>query len=803
MKQKFFIIIICLIATLKMMAQEFTLQGRVTDDDNNPVELATVSVVSQGKVAFTSLKGEFSMHLHSADSVAVKFSMIGYKTKVRVLRKPRGKQTLQVVLHTDATMLGDVNVTGEKIQSDQTQEIKIKDIRMAPSANGNGVEGIIQQQAGVSTHSELSSQYNVRGGAFDENSVYINNVEVYRPFLVRSGQQEGLSVINPYMVDKIGFSTGGYGAKYGDKMSSALDITYKTLKAKGKKPVVEGSLAASLLGTDAYIGIGTRKLSWLNSVRYKTTSYLLGSLETKGEYKPNYLDYQTYLSYQPNKRWKIDFIGYISDNHYNFEPSDRETSFGTMENVKSFRVFFDGHEKDRFLTYFGTLGITRNITRNTSLSLLGSAFYTKEQEKYDIQGQYWLDQTETSENLGVGTYFEHARNYLSARVMSAKLMLRHKVQKHNVEAAVTLKREHIEENSIEYEMRDSAGYSVPHTGKDLYMIYSMKARNELNANRMEAYIQDTYRFSGGTADSTGNGQTHYTLNYGVRMSHWNFNRETILSPRISLAIIPANHENTTLRLAAGLYYQAPFFKELRDTTTVNGVTVASLNEKIKSQRSIHFIAGYDYRFRMNDQRFKFSAEAYYKALSNIVPYSVSNVKVVYYGQNECCGHAAGLDFKLYGEFVPGTDSWLSLSLMDTKMKLNGKSIPLPTDQRYAVNLFFTDYFPGSRKWRMSLKLAFADGLPFAAPHKELETNSFRATAYRRADIGMSYQLLDNSRREKKTFLKNVTLGVDCLNLFGIDNVNSYYWVTDVTSQQYAVPNYLTGRQLNARVLLEF
>ncbi len=803
MKQKFFIIIICLIATLKMMAQEFTLQGRVTDDDNNPVELATVSVVSQGKVAFTSLKGEFSMHLHSADSVAVKFSMIGYKTKVRILRKPRGKQTLQVVLHADATMLGDVNVTGEKIQSDQTQDIKVKDIKMAPSANGNGVEGIIQQQAGVSTHSELSSQYNVRGGAFDENSVYINNVEVYRPFLVRSGQQEGLSVINPYMVDKIGFSTGGYGAKYGDKMSSALDITYKTLKAKGKKPVVEGSLAASLLGTDAYIGIGTRKLSWLNSVRYKTTSYLLGSLETKGEYKPNYLDYQTYLSYQPNKRWKIDFIGYISDNHYNFEPSDRETSFGTMENVKSFRVFFDGHEKDRFLTYFGTLGITRNITRNTSLSLLGSAFYTKEQEKYDIQGQYWLDQTETSENLGVGTYFEHARNYLSARVMSAKLMLRHKVQKHNVEAAVTLKREHIEENSIEYEMRDSAGYSVPHTGKDLYMIYSMKARNELNANRMETYIQDTYRFSGGTADSTGNGQTHYTLNYGVRMSHWNFNRETILSPRISLAIIPANHENTTLRLAAGLYYQAPFFKELRDTTTVNGVTVASLNEKIKSQRSIHFIAGYDYRFRMNDQRFKFSAEAYYKALSNIVPYSVSNVKVVYYGQNECSGHAAGLDFKLYGEFVPGTDSWLSLSLMDTKMKLNGKSIPLPTDQRYAVNLFFTDYFPGSRKWRMSLKLAFADGLPFAAPHKELETNSFRATAYRRADIGMSYQLLDNSRREKKTFLKNVTLGVDCLNLFGIDNVNSYYWVTDVTNQQYAVPNYLTGRQLNARVLLEF
>lgn len=794
------------------MAQDFTLQGKVIDDENNPVELVTVSVASQGKVAFTSLKGEFSLNLHSSDSVAVKFSMVGYKTKTRVLRKPRGKQTLQVVLYPN-NVLSEVNVTAEKIQSDQTQELKVKDMKAAPSVNGNAVEGLIQQQAGVSTHSELSSQYNVRGGAFDENSVYINHVEVYRPFLVRSGQQEGLSVINPYMVDKIGFSTGGYAAKYGDKMSSALDITYKTLKAKGKKPVMEGSVAASLLGADTYIGLGTRKLSWLNSVRYKTTSYLLGSLETKGEYKPNYLDYQTYLSYQPNKRWKIDFIGNISDNHYNFEPSDRETTFGTMENVKNFRVYFDGQEKDRFLTYFGTLGITRNITDKTSVSLSGSAFYTKEQEKYDIQGQYWLDQTETSESLGVGTYFEHARNYLTARVMSAKLMLKHKANKHDVEAALTFKREHIEEHSVEYEMRDSAGYSMPHDGKNLYMIYSLKARNELNANRIESYLQDTYRFTSrgkvtkedkDTANHEANEQrTLYTLNYGVRLSHWNFNHETILSPRISLGIIPAGHENTTLRFAAGLYYQAPFFKELRDTSTVNGVTVATLNEKIKSQRSIHFIAGYDYRFKVNEQRYKFSAEAYYKALSNLVPYSVSNVKVVYYGQNEASGHAAGIDLKLYGEFVPGTDSWLSLSLMNTKMNLNGTSIPLPTDQRYAVNLFFTDYFPGSKKWRMSLKLAFADGLPFAAPHRELETNSFRATAYRRADIGMSYQILDNPHHEKKTFLKNVTLGVDCLNLFGIDNVNSYYWVTDVTNQQYAVPNYLTGRQLNAKLLVEF
>ena len=798
MKKKLFSFIICLFATIQMMAQGFTLQGRVTDQDNNPIELATVSVVKQGKVAFTSLKGEFSLHLQSADSVAVKFTMIGYKPKVRVLRRPRGKQTLQVVLYTDDNILSEVQVTGQKIQTGQTEELKTEDTKLAPSASGNAVEGLIQQQAGVSTHNELSSQYNVRGGAFDENSVYINNVEIYRPFLVRSGQQEGLSIINPYMVDKIGFSTGGYAAKYGDKMSSALDITYKKLEPKGsKKSITEGTLSASLLGADAYFGLGTKKLSWLNSVRYKTNRYLLGSTDTKGEYKPNFLDYQTYLSYSPNKRWKVDFIGNISDNHYNFTPKDRETTFGTQENVKSFRVYFDGHEKDRFLTYFGTLGITRNITDKTSISLLGSAFYTKEQEKYDIQGQYWLDQTETSENLGVGTYFEHARNYLSARVLSAKLMLKHKTKKHDIEMAYTYKKEHISENSVEYEMRDSAGYSVPHNGKELYMIYSMRANNTLDANRMEAYLQDTYRFT-----SKG-GHTHFTLNYGVRMSHWSFNKETIVSPRVSLGIIPAYSENTTFRFAAGLYYQAPFFKELRDTSTVNGITYANLNEKIKSPRSIHFIAGYDYRFRINNLRYRFSAEAYYKALGNFIPYSVHNVKVVYYGENRASGHATGIDLKLYGEFVPGADSWLTFSLMNTSMKLNGKSVPLPTDQRFAVNLFFTDYFPGTERWRMSLKLALADGLPFSTPHKELETNTFRAPAYKRADIGMSYRLLDNSKHTKKTFLRNIWLGVDCLNLFGIDNVNSYYWVTDVTNQQYAVPNYLTGRQVNGRILIEF
>lgn len=793
MKLKLFILqIICLCAFVSAQAQTFTLSGRVIDENNDPVEFASVSCPKQGKMTMTSLKGDYSLQLQSADSVEIRFSMVGYKTKVRTLRRPRGKQTMQVVLHSSDNALSEVTITGKRIETGQTQELSKEHLKSMPSTTGNAVEEMIQSQAGVSTHNELSSQYNVRGGSFDENSVYINNVEIFRPFLVRSGQQEGISVINPDMVEKIGFSTGGYEARYGDKMSSALNIEYRHPKR------FEASATASMLGASAFVGMSNKKFSWSNGLRYKTTKYLLGSMDTKGEYQPTFIDYQTYLTYSPNKRWDIKFLGNISDNHYNFTPEDRETNFGTMENVKAFKVYFDGQEKDVFRTFFGSLGITRKFNENTSLSFIASAFNTREQEKYDIQGQYWLTQTETSENLGVGTYFQHTRNYLKAHVESAKLLFKTKQKKHDIEAAFTYKWEHIEENSVEYEMRDSSKYSIPHTGKDLYMIYSMRAKNTLTANRVEAYAQDTYRFTGSE------GKTLYTLNYGLRLAYWSFTKETILSPRLSLGIIPAFNENITMRFATGLYYQAPFFKEIRDTTTTNGITYASLNRKAKSQRSIHFIAGFDYRFKMNNRPFKFTAEAYYKALGNLVPYSVNNVKVVYYGDNMCSGHAAGLDLKLFGEFVPGTDSWVSLSLMNTSMKLNGKSIPLPTDQRYAVNLFFTDYFPGTTRWKMSLKLALADGLPFSAPHRELESNVFRAPAYKRADVGLNYRIIDNSDRHKKRNpIRNLWVGAECLNLFGINNVNSYYWITDVTGQQYAVPNYLTGRQINVKLSVDF
>ena len=780
--------LVLLVLSLSAVAQSFSLSGSVVDNDGNPIELATVACVSQAKVTMTNLKGKFSLQLQSADSVIVRFSMVGYKTRQRILRNPRGKQTLRVVLNPMES-LDELVVTERRRQTTQTEKLDIKDVRNSPSATGNSVEELVQQQAGVSSHNEMSSQYNVRGGSFDENAVYVNNVEVYRPFLVRSGQQEGLSIINPDMVGSVAFSTGGFEAKYGDKMSSVLDITYR------QPQKTEASASVSLLGASAYVGIGGKRFSMSHGLRYKTNKYLLGSLDTEGEYKPDYLDYQTFISYRPDSLWSVDFIGNISENHYTFQPFNRETSFGTLTDVKSFKVYFDGQEKDLFRTLFGALNITRRFGKNTSVSLLASAFYTKEQETYDIQGQYWLDDVSNNTNIGVGTYMEHGRNFLTGHVENLKLIARHKTKRHDMEASLAIKFEKVKENSTEYEMRDSSGYSIPHTADRLDLIYSLRSQNEIDSRRIEGYLMDTYRFA-----TDGEKQSFFTLNYGLRFSNWSFNGETTVSPRASLAIVPGFNHDVTFRLATGIYYQTPFYKELRDTSTVNGRTVVTLNEKIKSQQSIHFVAAFDYRFKMLSRQFKFTTEAYYKRFHNLIPYNINNVKVTYYGENLCDGYAAGMDFKLYGEFVPGTDSWLTFSLMKTRQTLYGVSLPLPTDQRYSLNLHFTDYFPGTERWRMTLRLAYADGLPFGPPHSGIERMQFRAPAYKRADIGLSYLLARG--KENGSWYRNLWLAADCLNLFGISNVNSYYWVTDVTNNQFAVPNYLTGRRFNVRFTIE-
>lgn len=786
---------LCLWLTgLYAYAQEPTkLVGRVIDDEQLPLPMVTVRIEGLAAATTTNLDGKYELDFTASDSAVVVYSMIGYQTRRRVLRKPQGRLTLNITMRPMTIEVNEVTVKEVQRQMGSKQKMNVEHTRNLPSTTGNAVEELVATQAGVSTHNELSSQYNVRGGSFDENSVYINGVEVYRPLLISSGQQEGLSVINSDMVEGIEFSAGGFEAQYGDKMSSVLDITYRRPKR------FEATASGSLLGGSAYVGFSRKHFSLSQGVRYKTNQYLLGSLETKGEYSPRFLDYQAYLSWTPNKRWTLDVIGNISQNKYDFIPENRETNFGTMEDVKSFRVYFDGQERDLFRTLFGTANLTRHFGTRTSLSLLASAFSTKERQTYDIQGQYWLSETNTSEQLGVGTYMEHARNILDADVKSLKLSFSHRPSTaHHIMAGVMWKSEHIRERAREWEMRDSSGYSLPHLSDRLQLIYNLKSNNRIGSNRMELYAQDTWRF----AREAG----IFSLNYGARMSYWDWNREWLFSPRVSLGYIPAFNENFTFRLATGLYYQAPFYKELRDTTTVAGTTTVQLNPDIKSQRSFQVVLAGDYKFRMMDRPFKFSAELYYKALSNVNPYIVDNVKISYYGENIARGYTMGLDLKLFGEFVPGTDSWVSLSLMNARQRINGANLPQPTDQRYNINFFFSDFFPNTTRWKMTLKACFADGLPFGPPHTGLEKQVYRAPAYKRVDIGMNYRLLNNEDHSHKgkvsKLLRNVWLGVDCFNVFGLSNVSSYYWITDVTNEQYAVPNYLTGRQLNVRFLIE-
>ena len=770
------------------------IKGKVIDDQKSPLELAQVHVEGTGFGAVCNLKGEYRLTCTSSDSVVVVFSMIGYETRKRVLENPVDSVTLNVMLPSLGYELGEVQVTDIRRQTGTMTDVSMADMKHMGNASGGGVEKLITSQAGVSTHNELSSQYNVRGGSFDENSVYINGIEVYRPLLIRSGQQEGLSIINPDMVERIGFSAGGFEARYGEKMSSVLDITYKRVKG------FEGSVSGSLLGASAYVGVGTDKFSMTHAFRYKTMKNLLGTLETKGEYDPRDFDYQTYMSWSPNQRWTFDLMGVISTNDYDFTPSDRTTKFGTAEDVKEFKVYFDGSEQDKFHTYFGAFSATHHFNKLNSLTFNWSGFKTRERETYDINGEYWLNNDGDDESLGIGTYHEHARNRLNASMTNVGLAGQSRFASHQLRYGALVKMEKVDETMREWEMRDSAGYALPHSAERLDLIYNMTSTNSEKSKHYELYIQDTYRkeFEEGSL----------VLNYGARLTHWDWNKETLFSPRATIAFTPAKNDNITYRFSTGVYYQTPFYKEMRDTVTVDGNTIAFLNQDIKSQRSIHFVLGMEYKFRLNLRPFKFTAEAYYKALSDLVPYNIDNVRVVYYGGNIAKGYAAGLDLKIYGEFVPGTDSWVSVGLMKTEEKINGsRSVPRPTDQRMNVAMFFSDYFPNTDRWKVTLQGHYAGGLPFGPPHSGRERQVFRMPSYRRVDLGISYRLLKNEDRHISTgagrAFRNIWLGVDAFNLLDISNVNSYYWVTDIANHQYAVPNYLTGRQINARLLLEF
>ena len=787
-------------------ARSIRIHGKVTDENNEPLEFATVRIQGTSQGAMTGVDGDYSLSIAESDTIRIRFSYVGYEDAIRRLIDPSDDVTLNVKLTPKAEILAGVEVTDYRRKLDAIDYIKKDNFNLAPNISGNAIENMIGTMAGVTQTNEMSSQYSVRGGTFDENSVYINGVEVYRPQLVSSGQQEGLSVINPDMVDAIGFSTGGFPAQYSDKMSSVLDITYREPES------FEGAVSASLQGGSLTLGMSSRKFNMLHGLRYKSNASLLSSMDEKGEYDPRFFDYQTFMTFSFSPKWKASLLGNIAMNDYRFIPRDRTTNFGTSTDAKQFKVYFDGQEKDRSETFFGSFHLTHSPNRSSEYTLLASGFLTNELVAYDISGEYWLDQAGTDGSagnggaiggeLGVGKYLEHARNRLKASVLSLAVRGANGISGHNLAYGLSINFENIHDRSREWEMRDSAGYSLPFDPSQLKVIYNLDSQNEVASTRMAAYIQDTYRL----LTKVG----YISLNGGVRFSYWDYNREFLISPRFNFGFVPDKAPSWSFRFATGLYYQSPFYKEYRvPTLDLNGNTVITLNNKIKSPSSYQFIFGADYTFRAFNRPFKLSSEAYYKILSNLIPYEIENLKVVYTGENTSNGSTMGLDLKLYGQFVEGSDSWLSLSFMNTRQKLNGVWVPMPTDRRYSLALYFTDYFPKFPKLKFSLRGIFSDGLPVVAPRSSRDKGYFRMPPYKRVDIGVSYGLIiprGEGEPERSGFLRHIKscwIGLDCFNLFDISNVSSYYWVTDVNDIQYAVPNYLTRRQINVRLSVNF
>lgn len=783
---------------LPVSAQQVKIGGVVTNFENTPVDFVRVSIQGTTTAGYTNRDGKYQLQIPAADSVVVEFSIVGYQ-KVAKTISATANRTLNVVLRE--VSLGEVTVTGSQSQTTTTSKIEMGNTNLLTDVSGGSVESILSTQAGVSSTNELSNQYSVRGGNYDENIVYVNGIEIYRPQLIRSGQQEGLSFINPNMTESVKFSTGGYEASYGDKMSSVLDIEYK------KPENFEASIAGSLLGGSAYVGSNTKRFSQITGVRYKTTQSLLGTTDTKAEYDPTFVDAQTYMSLGLSSKWEVNFLGNISSSVFKFTPQSRKTSFGTSSDAKDFVVDFRGWEHDKFLTYFGALSLKGKITPNLEVGITGSAFSSREQERYDISGDYRLTDANLDSETGsadggmlaVGSYMEHARNKLDADVMNISHTGSFKIDKHKLKWGITLQKEKIDDQIKEWTMRDSAGYSLPHLDDIVSVYTNLRSDNSISSTRYSGYIQDTYQLIAG--------EHVVYLNAGVRASHWSFNNEFIVSPRASVAFIP-NGKNVTLRFATGIYYQSPFYKEYQRVKTEGNNSEVELNKDIKSQKSIHFVLGGDYKFKVMDRPFKFTSELYYKKLSDLIPYTVDNVKIRYLGENVGSGYSMGVDMSLFGQFVEGVDSWISFSLMKTEQTVNGIKSPLPTDQGYNLSVFLQDYLPGSKRLTANLKGHLSQGLPQIGPNRGYFKEDFRAPAYKRVDIGLAWQLLgeDFSIRNRSAFcgaFKNIWIGADIFNLFDINNTNSYYWITNVFNQQYAIPNYLTGRQFNLKIVADF
>ncbi len=796
--------------------QTSTLYGVIRDNQNNTVENANI-IISNSTIGTSSDKmGRYLLQIPSETQISLVISYLGFNTDtLPIFLKAGEKKIMNHNLSEKTTLISTFTIQAERERTTSMVNITIEKHTMLPSVAG-GIESVIKTLPGVSSNNELSSQYSVRGGNYDENLVYVNDIEIYRPFLIRSGQQEGLSFINPDMVSGLRFSSGGFDVAYGDKMSSVLDISYRKPNSWG------GGSSLSFLGGDAYLeGISkNNKFTHITGVRYKTSQYLLKSLDVKGEYHPSFMDMQTYMTYTISDKTDIAFLGNIAQNKYTFIPEEQTTAFGTTQKTLKLRIYYDGSEVDKFATMLGALSLTHRPNKNLSIKWINSLYNASEQETFDIQGQYLINEVDQSSapqtgsdsamNLGVGTFLNHARNYLDATVFSSSLRGTQIAGLNRIRWEARYQREIIGDDLHEWQMLDSAGYSLPYSDQTIKLQEVAVAKNNLATNRLSGFIQESRNFSL-------NGRI-LTLVAGLRGAYWSFNDELNISPRASASFKPMWRRDYVFRFATGYYYQPPFYKEFRKSD-------GTINTNIKSQRSLHFVIGSDHSFTAWNRPFRFITEAYYKKMDNLIPYKIDNVRIRYSAENLASGYASGIDMKVNGEFVKGAESWFSLSFMNTKEDVKGDfhldslgnsteigSYPRPSDQLINFGLHFQDYFPNNPTWRMQLTFMYGSRLPYTSPYSKRYDDFFRMPPYRRVDVGLYKVIISDEVKPKNLntlkHIKGMWFGIEIFNLFNISNTISYLWVRTVSTDpsipdMFAVPNYLTSRRLNVKFTIKF
>ncbi len=789
-----------------------TIRGKVTDQDQHPLEQVNVVIRGTVKGTVSNSNGEFVLPPVSGRSVIVTFSLLGYEKTERKVDTENNSFLIQI-LRPELRKISEV-VIEKRRDKNNLVSIEPKLAAGLPTMAG-GVETLIKTLPGVSNNNELSSQYSVRGGNFDENLVYVNGIEIIRPFLVKSGEQEGLSFINSDMVASVGFSSGGFDASYGDKMSSVLDITYRNPDHTG------ASAEIGALGASAHFegSSSNKKFSVLTGIRYKNSAYLLGTLDKKGEYNPSFTDLQAYMNYRFNPQLSVGFLGNYSANSFQFIPKTQLTRFGTLTNPYQFLVYFDGREKDKFENSLGALLAEYAPNNRLSLKFQGSSFHSSEREAYDILGEYYLsdiDQTngnssnpDSSTVTGTGSYLNHARNLLTATVFGFEHRGTLTQDHHQLQWGLKYQHEGISDRVNEWEMRDSAGYSIPYHYDAVTLYQAVTGNNIVGTNRFSGFLQDTWsaNMEKGTLIITG----------GVRFQNWDYNHQTIISPRISGSWKTGIKRDRIFKASWGVYDQMPFYKELKNNK-------ARIVKEVKAQKSVHYVIGYDQIINKFERPVRISAEIWYKALSHLIPYQIDNLNIQYLPEQESVGYATGVDFKINGELASGAQSWASLSLMKTEEDITGDYyfnesigsgtekiypgyIARPTDQRINCSIFLQDYFPGYPSAKLNMTLFYGSRLPFGPPNSKRYMDTFRMPPYQRVDVGFSKSLTDKSTRfslqSKKHKITDASIGFEIYNLFDINNTISYVWISDIKNQMHAVPNYLTGRRINLKLSVQF